>query len=52
MYRLGPCIPILGFFLLKIQKRCVYANMLFLVLILVKNVFLGLKKGINDLCPR
>ena len=54
MYRLGLCMPILGlfFFLLKIQKGCVYVNMLFLVLILVKNVFLGSKKGINDFCSR
>ena len=50
MYWLVPCVPIFrGCFWLKIPKRCVYVNMLFLVLILVKNVFLGLKKGINDL---
>ena len=37
MYRLVPCIPILRvFFLLKVQKGCVYVNMLFLVLILFK----------------
>ena len=48
MYRLGSCIPILRvFFLLKVQKRCVYVNILFLVLILVENVFIGLKKGIS-----
>ena len=48
MYRLGPCIPILRvFFLLKVQKRCVYGNILFLVLILVENVFIGLEKGIS-----
>ena len=40
MYRLGPCIPIFrGFFLLKVQKRCVYVIMLFLVLVLIKIVF-------------
>ena len=29
------------------QKGCVYMNMLFLVLVLIKNVFLGLKKSIS-----
>ena len=48
MYRLGTCIPIFrGFFLLKVQKGCVYVIMLFLILILFKNVFLDLKKGIS-----
>ena len=32
---------------LKVQKECVYVNMLFLVLILFNNIFLGLKKGIR-----
>ena len=41
--------PFLGCFLLKVQKRCVYVIMLFLVLILVKNVLFGLKKGISKL---
>ena len=36
MYRLGPCIPILGGFLLKVQKGCVYVIILFLVLVLFK----------------
>ena len=37
MYRLVPCIPILRvFFLLKVQKGCVYVNMLFFVLTLSK----------------
>ena len=49
MYRLGPCIPIFRGELLKVQKGCVYVNMLFLVLILIKNVFLNLKKGISRL---
>ena len=48
MYRLGPCIPIFkGFFSLKAQKGCVYMIMLKIVLVVVKNVFLGLKKGIS-----
>ena len=52
MYKLGPCIPIFrGFFLLKIQKRCVYVNMLKIALVLIKTVFLGLKKGISRLLP-
>ena len=50
MYRLVPRIPTFrgregG--LLKVQKECAYVNMLFLVLILFKNAFLGLKKGIH-----
>ena len=53
MYRLGPCIPILGrFFIIENTKKmciCVYVNILFLVLILLKNVSLGLKKGISKL---
>ena len=48
MYRLGTCIPIFrGFFSLKAQKGCVYMIMLKIVLVVVKNVFLGLKKGIS-----
>ena len=47
MYGLVPCIPILRVFLLKVQKGCVYVNMLFFVLILVKNALLCLKKGIS-----
>ena len=48
MYSLGPCMPILrGVFLLKVQKGCVYVNILFLVLIFFKSVFLGSKKGIS-----
>ena len=54
MYRLGPCIPICpcipsGSFLLKVQKECVYANILKIALVLIKNVFLGLKNGISGL---
>ena len=41
--------PFLGFFLLKVQKRCVYVIMLKITLVLVKNVFFGLKKGISGL---
>ena len=48
MYRLVSCIPILGvFFLLKVQKECVYVIMLKITLALVKNVFFGLKKDIS-----
>ena len=47
MYRLGPCIPIFSFFcLLKVQKGCVYVNILFLVLILFKICVFICKKGI------
>ena len=48
MYRLVPCIPILGGGVLKVQKECVYAIMLKIALVLVKNVFFGLKKGISE----
>ena len=48
MSRLFPCIPIFrGFFLLKVQKGCVYVITLKIVLVLVKNVLFGLKKGIS-----
>ena len=48
MYRLIPWIPILeGFFLLKVQKGCVYVIMLKIALVLVENVLFGLKKGIS-----
>ena len=48
MYRLVPCIPIFrGFFLLKVQKGCVWEIMLKITLVLVKNVLFGLKKGIS-----
>ena len=36
-----------GWGVLKVQKECVYVNMLFLVLILFNNISLGLKKGIR-----
>ena len=50
MYRLVPCIPIFrGFFLLKVQKGCVYVIMSKVALVLVKNVLFGLKKGISGL---
>ena len=48
MYRLFPCIPIIReFFQLKLQKECVYVIMLKITLVLLKNVFFGLKKGIS-----
>ena len=49
MYRLVPCIPILGFFLLKVQKQCVYVIMLKIALLLVKIYVLVGKKGIRGL---
>ena len=35
--------------LLKKQKECVYVIMLKIALVLVKDVFFGLKKGISEL---
>ena len=50
MCSLFPCIPIFrGVFLLKVQKECVYVIMLKIALVLVKNVFFDLKKGISRL---
>ena len=57
MYRLFPCIPIFrGFFLLKVQKGCVYVIMLKIALVLVKiyvlmykRVIALEKKGISEL---
>ena len=48
MYRLVPCIPILGFFQIKSAKRlCICEYVKNHKLILVKMCFFGLKKGIN-----
>ena len=50
MYRLFPCIPIFrGFFLLKVQKECVYVIMLKIALVLAKVYVLVGKKGISEL---
>ena len=50
MYRLFPCIPIFRrSFLSKAQKECAYVIMLKIALVLVKNVFFSLKKGISGL---
>ena len=50
MCSLFPCIPILkGLFLLKSVEKCVYVIMLKIALLLVKNVFFGLNKGISEL---
>ena len=50
MYRLVISIPILRvLFLLKMQKGCVYVNMLFLILILFKNCVFIYKQGINNI---
>ena len=47
MCRLFPCIPIFRFFLLKVQKECVYVIMLKIALVLVKIYALVGKKGIR-----
>ena len=48
MYRYGPCIPTFRrVFLIKSTKKSVYVIMLFLVLVLIKNVFFGFKKDIR-----
>ena len=50
MYRLLLVYPFLGdFFLLKVEKECVYVIMLKIALILVKIYFLVRKKGISKL---
>ena len=50
MCGLFPCIPIFkGFFLLKVQKKCVYVIMLKIALILFKIYVLVRKKGISGL---
>ena len=50
MCRLFPCIPIFkGFFLLKVQNECAYVIMLKIALVLVKNVFFDVKKGMTEL---
>ena len=50
MCRLFPCIPIFRcFFLLKVQKECVYVIMLKLALVLFKIHVLVRKKGTNKL---
>ena len=37
-----------GFFLLKVQKKCVYVIMLKIALVLAKNVFFDVEKGISE----
>ena len=50
MYKLFPSIPISGgFFWLKVQKECAYVIMLKIALVLVKNVFFDVKKGMTEL---
>ena len=51
MYSLVPCIPILRgfFFLLKMQKGCVYVNILLLILILFENCVFICEKGISNI---
>ena len=49
MCRLFPCLPIFkGVFLLKVQKKCVYVIMLKIALVLAKNVFFDVEKGISE----
>ena len=49
MYRLVPCIPILrGFFVKSAKKMCI-CDYVKITLVLVKNVFLGLKKSISGI---
>ena len=51
--RLFPCIPIFkGFFLLKVQKECVYVIMLKIELLLFKIYVLMGKKGISGLVSK
>ena len=50
MYRLVSCIPIFrGYFLLKMQKGCVYMIMLKIALVLFQIYVLVGKKGISGL---
>ena len=50
MRRLFLCIPIFkGFFSIKSVKRCACAIALKIALLLVKNVFINLGKGISKL---
>ena len=51
MYSLFPCIPIFRglFFLLKVQKGCLYVIMLKIALVIVKIYVLVGKKGISKL---
>ena len=49
MCRLFLCLPIFnGVFLLKVQKKCVYVIMLKIALVLAKNVFFDVEKGISE----
>ena len=47
MYRLVPCIPIFKVFFIKSSKRMCICDYVKIALVLVKNVFFGLKKGIS-----
>ena len=49
MYRLFSCIPIFrGVFLLKSLKKCVCVVALKIALLLVKNLFFDVKKGMSE----
>ena len=53
MYRLGPCIAILGgVFLIKNTKKMCICEYVIFSIDTFENVFLGLKKGISDFCSR
>ena len=49
MYRLVPCIPILRGFFVKSAKKICICDYVKITLVLVKNVFLGLKKSISGI---
>ena len=50
MCRLLPCIPIFrGVFLVKSVKKCVCVLALKIALLLVNNLFFGVKKGMSEL---
>ena len=49
MYRLVPCIPIFRVFFIKSAKRMCICDYVKIALVLVKNVFFDMKKGISGL---
>ena len=50
MCKLFPCIPIFrSFFIKKCKKKCACLLVLKIALLLVKNVFFDVKKGISEL---
>ena len=49
MYRLVPYIPFFSGFFIKSAKRMCICDYVKIALVLVKNVFFSLKKGISEL---